>query len=444
MLRLLTPVWLFGLASLAVPVLLHLWSRRPAKLVQVGSLRHLAGPPGPRALGRRLEDLPLLLLRSSVLAAVVLGLAGLATTIGSAPPAVPRTVLLVWPEALSDSLAVYQLPVVDSARRNGRSLRLLAPGFPALNEPGAATRITGSTWTLLGRLADTLPPGSRVIVVGSPQAGALEARRPESLRSVEFLPIAFSPDSWSRLAVPHPDEPRRLADWPATEHRLQVIANDSVGYEYLVTEAAWNAAIEAVRPRNLAVGASRAEAAQLREIIIWLAHQSVSEEVLARVERGGVLVEFASGEPLPAPPGRIASTTTALPDGLGGSTVRLRKPLGPGSPTLHDGHDMALLTTQRRGEGWHYRIGTRPGAEWSGLAETDALVELALLTVRQTATGWHDAPVHPRQAALGPRAAATDRSEDRRMLTRAMLLLAGLLLVAERLVANRRAAGAPA
>lgn len=442
MLRLLTPVWLLGLAALAVPVLLHLWSRRPTKVVALGSLRHLAGPPGPRALGRRLEDLPLLLLRAGVITAVVLGLAGLAT-IGTGQPATPRTVLLVDPDALSDSLAVFHLPVVDSARRAGDPIRLLAPGFPTIGEP-VARKVAGSSWALLAELADTLPDGSRILVAGTPSAGDLGAHRPELRSSVEFMAIRSGSGAWSARSGERPVETDQLADRPVTGYRLQIIADEDLGFASQAASAAWTAAVEAVQGQLLEDASDTLRANQSRSVIIWLTGQSVSDDAISRTRSGGVLVEFPTGEPLPTTLGQVVPMSTALPQGLLNAGIRLRAAMAAGSIILVDDSAQPMMSVERLGQGWHYRVATRPEAEWSDLATSGDLVELALLTLRRDATGWHAAPVHPVQSAARPRAVGTRRGEDWQSLMRAMLLVAALLLVAERLVSYRRTAGAPA
>ncbi len=66
---------LFGLAGLAIPVLIHLWNRRRAPVVDWGAMQFLQLQPAQK---RRLllEDMLLLLLRLAVVAFIVLALAG--------------------------------------------------------------------------------------------------------------------------------------------------------------------------------------------------------------------------------------------------------------------------------------------------------------------------------------------------------------------------------
>src|SRR5579864_5432741 len=70
-----SPVMLFGLAAVAVPVLIHLLHRRRREIVLWGAMQFL---PTVAATRRRRfwDEVPLMLLRMLLIAAVVLALAG--------------------------------------------------------------------------------------------------------------------------------------------------------------------------------------------------------------------------------------------------------------------------------------------------------------------------------------------------------------------------------
>lgn len=433
MLNLLTPLWLAGLLALGVPLALHLWNRRPTTVIRIGSLRGLAGPPGPRSLGRRLEDLPLLLLRLAVLAAVVLGMAGLALRQPESG-AGGVSVLLVDPRLLDDSLAVYSDPMVDSRRRAGEPIHLLAPGFPMLGRP---VRSDGpeSVWALLGRLDDSLPPGSRVTVLASLTAGQLGPVRPSLRSSIEFrrLPSAAS---------------TRLADRPVDTTIVELIVGQGYEAEAMLVSAAWSAAIEAhasVRPRLVQSLPGGDEGQSDAGIFVWLADQSVSQSVLDRVTSGATLIEVMPGEPQETlNPGLASAHTSGAQAGLFTEAVWLRSGVPEGAPVLTDGTGQPLLTVAARGAGQHYRLATRLGGDWSTLGLGADLPELALLTLRGHRTGVEAAPVYLSQAGPRLRAAGVSGTNAWQPLAPWAVLLAALLLVAERLVAlgRRRAEAA--
>ena len=76
MLGLLSATWLAGLAALAVPIALHLWSRRGGRTILVGSIRLLAGAPPATRRSWTIQDPWLLALRCAVLVTLVFALAG--------------------------------------------------------------------------------------------------------------------------------------------------------------------------------------------------------------------------------------------------------------------------------------------------------------------------------------------------------------------------------
>lgn len=429
MLRILSPTWLAGLAALAVPLVLHLWNRRPTAVVRIGSLRGLAGPPGPRALGRRLEQIPLLLLRMSVLAAVAVGLAGPALR-GGTTVAGSESVLLVDPVLLSDSLAVFSDHEVDSLRRAGRSVHLLAQGFPELEAAGTVPQHQAGIWALLRRLDDSLPPGSRVTVLTAMTADELGPQRPTLQSRYELRDLA---------SVKSPP----LADRPADTTRVELVVGQGFESDARLAAAAWSAAIQArdgVPPLVQERTSHSLDSAFDAGIIIWLAGQSVPSPVLERVAQGATLFEVVATAPAPAASQEIMPVSTGMvPAGLFHETLWLRSDVPAGAPVLADGSGQPLLSVAALGAGRHYRLATRLGGEWSTLGLGADLPEIALLTLRGLRSGADAAPVHPSQAA--PRLDGSSPAADSghwRTLTPWAILLAALLLAVERVIVHGR------
>lgn len=433
---LLTPLWLAGLAALAVPLVLHLWNRRPTTVVRIGSLRGLAGPPGPRSLGARLEDLPLLALRMAILASVAVGLAGLAVQRATVE-ADSATVLLVDPEVLADSLAVYLDPVVDRLRRSGVPVHLLAAGFPALDVGGSDTlprRHPASDWALLGQLDDTLPPGSQVTVVTRMEAGSFGGMRPSLLSHYRFVRTRSADSAALTNQAASAGAPDTLT--------VEVVVGAGYAADSRAISAAWGAAIEAhvgAPPRIVTVHPDSLTAASDARILIWLADGPVPATLTDEVVSGATLVEFMAGEPEAVSNQRILSVPTGgAPDGLFAESVRLRSGVPEGTPILTDGSGTPLLTLAAEGSGRHYRVATRAGGDWSSLDLGSDLPELALLTLRGHRTGVAAAPVYAAQAATRLREPAGAESAAWRVLLPWLVLLAATLLIAERLVSHRR------
>ena len=75
MLQLLQPIWLFALAGLSIPVIIHLWNQRPGKTLRVGSVMLVAENLAAHKKSIQLTELLLLLLRCLLLASIALALA---------------------------------------------------------------------------------------------------------------------------------------------------------------------------------------------------------------------------------------------------------------------------------------------------------------------------------------------------------------------------------
>lgn len=155
MLAFAVPGALIALTALAVPIALHLWSRRTEQPLRVGSIALFAAAPPPATRRPRIEDFRLLLLRCGVLAALSLALAG--PYWRSDSRVVGATWALVTPEVAADAAS---RPLLDSLRSSGAELHTLA---------------AGPIWSLLREADYSAPPGTRFVVV-APNRGAIGER----------------------------------------------------------------------------------------------------------------------------------------------------------------------------------------------------------------------------------------------------------------------------
>ncbi|MEJ0032271.1 MAG: BatA domain-containing protein [Bacteroidota bacterium] len=70
------PSYLWALASLAIPIAIHLLSRKEGKVIRVGSLRHVEESNTSQFKSIRLNEILLLLLRCLMISLVVLFMSG--------------------------------------------------------------------------------------------------------------------------------------------------------------------------------------------------------------------------------------------------------------------------------------------------------------------------------------------------------------------------------
>jgi hypothetical protein len=209
------PLWLYGLATLAIPLALHLWSRRPRSVIRVGSLRHVTELAEARSWSARLTDRVLLALRLALLACVVLGLAGPRLGPSRSVGTLSRLVL-VEPDLLRDSALIQADPLLDSLARSRATIRLLAPGLPRLQLDGVRSQFRGPSlrftrsqirtssvelgtlWDLLASADYLVSPGGQLIVIARPRVSVLGGRRPMLRARVTWhAPAPPTAETWA-------------------------------------------------------------------------------------------------------------------------------------------------------------------------------------------------------------------------------------------------------
>jgi hypothetical protein len=120
------PIFLWALAGLAIPVGIHLLSRKEGKILKLGSLRHVHETSTQQFRGVRLNEIPLLLLRCALIAILSLMLAGIFF------PAPNYTKWLLVEKGLEVQPRINQM--IDSLKNDGYEPRWLTSGFPPLRD----------------------------------------------------------------------------------------------------------------------------------------------------------------------------------------------------------------------------------------------------------------------------------------------------------------------
>lgn len=124
---LLNPIWFWALGALAIPVTIHLLSRKEGKTIRMGSIRFLTETSTSKFSSIRLNEVALLAIRSLLVLVLVVFLAGLIlSTIGSAK----STPWVLVETELAENEKIKTL--TDSLQKNGYEIRSLAKGFPRI------------------------------------------------------------------------------------------------------------------------------------------------------------------------------------------------------------------------------------------------------------------------------------------------------------------------
>ncbi len=253
------PPGLVALATLLVPILIHLARRRARRAVLVGTLRHLPHAAAPQRSRARIVEPWLLAVRMLILALLVLVVAKAFSR--AAPPMTSPRSLLVLPARLPDDSLRRLLPAGDS---------LLGAGLEVHRLPMA------DLWSELAELDAGLPDGSSM-AVATPLVLPMAGARP-ALRSAITL---------HRFEGPH-----RTAEAKAPRTLHVRIAEDASTRIAARRHAAAFRAVAELRGDSLALGG-----APVRDgWIVWLPDSAPPPDVLADVRAGATLLRAAADD----------------------------------------------------------------------------------------------------------------------------------------------------
>lgn len=180
----LVPTYLWSLLGLAVPLAIHLWSRKKVKVIKVGSTKFLESLDPKQTSSVKLNELLLLLMRMLGIALLVFILAE--PRLKKDAPITPIT-YLVEPSLLDDS---RMITLLDSLPEN--AIRLLQSGFPDWDrsEGDDSNGETPEYWQLAQKM-ESLPTDSIVVFTKAFQKG-IQGMRPEISVNVKW--VLFEPD----------------------------------------------------------------------------------------------------------------------------------------------------------------------------------------------------------------------------------------------------------
>jgi hypothetical protein len=175
------PIYLWGLVGLLVPLAIHLWSKKEAKTIKVGSIALLEESSSSQSRSIRINELALLLIRMMLVSTLVLLMAGpqRRTRVTKAPVA-----YLVEPSLLQNT----GLRTVLDSLFNEVPIYLLQDDFPLwekeILEP-SPFKNHPNYWQWAKRLEE-LPADSLVIFTEGLQKG-LRGKRPQVSKPIHWI-----------------------------------------------------------------------------------------------------------------------------------------------------------------------------------------------------------------------------------------------------------------
>lgn len=505
MFQLLAPFWFVGLAALAVPVAIHLWNKKPGKVIKVGSIKWLQTSENKRLRSIKVTDIGLLLLRCLLLAVLVLALTQprwLRTKKNN-----PPKLVLISPEVSGTStLKAYQ-PAIDSLLKQGFTLRLWHPGFPELasenwqQHPLPDSLLTTSAkpanyWRLLRDL-DGAYPNAACWLFAPAQLKNFSGHRPAIASQLTWVPVEVpQPKTWlqaaflteqkkllllvgqgvetgisyTRQIVPFPAAGKFISipnvpDITVTQQENQlwlqlkntkqkITVRQQPIYITIITDKdraedvrVLQAALQAIQDfTQVPLSIYKQKIPATPDWIFWLSDKPLPANVLQQAQNGAYVWQDA--------PAESAQTTRGWFTGfLNQQRFILSKKIAltPANSLWQDNTGAALLTYKNVNKGRLYAFGSRFHPDWSTLAASDDFPELLLpLLFNQTILPdkspetriMAEDQIHPIQIKQTYQARAIPITSNTDMRVW-LLLLALLLFLSERIWSSQKFKAAP-
>lgn len=380
-LSLLLPAALAALASLLLPLLLHLARRDSVRPLDFAALRWLRARPRPRRR-LRFDEWPLLLLRLLLLALLALWLAR--PVLHGAPDL--RPMVVVMPGVPASALPAQKLPEI--AHRHW-----LAQGLPALDAPPPAT--PQPIASLLRELDADLPAGVPLVVLATARFDGADGRVPQLSRELDWRVVD---------AVPAASKP--ATEPPPTTLYLHADAGHAAALRPL------RAAARAWQGKVFELGAAAAPP-DTTSVAVWLSFTSMPTALRDWVTRGG---------------SALLAHDASLPAGIALA------------PVLHDAEGAPLLESGSLGRGrlLRFRQPLRP-------ADLPLLLEAEFpQRLREALAPPMQPPARADARAFAPTTGARAQPTAPRDLQLWLALLIALLFAIERWLATARRRGANA
>lgn len=188
MFQLLSPVYLWALLGLIIPIAIHLWNRKEGRVIKVGSIQWLQASPSSRFSSIKFHDLLLFILRSLLILLLVLILTGLQKTEYFTAKKKPVSWVLVEHSILQER---FILQDIDSLKQIGYEARLLEPGFPLMEEAVSHTQNNTiyNYWSLLKEVEKESPVPEHIIVYSRSYLKNFEGKRPVIAIDIEWITV---------------------------------------------------------------------------------------------------------------------------------------------------------------------------------------------------------------------------------------------------------------
>jgi hypothetical protein len=171
------PIWLWGFSGLLIPLTIHLLSRKEGQVIPIGSLRHLQDANTQQFKSLRLNEILLLILRSSLIVLIVLLLSGLQWK------NISQQKWILVEDNIKDQPQAKAL--ADSLKKDGYEVHSLSSGFPTTQNINQQ-RI--NYWQLVEELKSK--ELSNAVIIASAKAESFKGLRIKKSDNIQWITVS--------------------------------------------------------------------------------------------------------------------------------------------------------------------------------------------------------------------------------------------------------------
>lgn len=171
--------YLFGLLGFIIPIAIHLWNKKEAKVIKVGSIQFVPNQDSNQSRSLQLNEVLLLLLRCLLLGLISFLMAGLMIEEKS----ISKDVVLIDPELINDKRVQDALDTMSDKYE----IRLLSEKIPVYEQDNELSVKPQGLWTLTNDI-NKLNTDS-VVVFTSQTISSTKGRRPEIDKPLSMVTI---------------------------------------------------------------------------------------------------------------------------------------------------------------------------------------------------------------------------------------------------------------
>ena len=425
MFQILYPLGLLAAVGIAIPILIHLWNIKSGKTLKIGSVFLLGTPTNQRSRSFRVQDWPLLLIRSLLVLLIAFLLANPIYQKTQQTASGPNWILLE--KASFPQIWRSEHQKIDSLIKAGYEIHDFGVNFDRIDIKDSNTVFSAPAsgmlpyYALIRELDHRLAAGTSVHIFAKNQRQYFEGVRSKTRTQLQwhFLPSDTAQMHWTAAAYDLQYGGKRKLEGVRTErgisYRASNISTVDEGFAVDTTtmlvqinagqntsDAAYvKAALQAIASfteRKIVVEDIRGfeQIKPSTNFVFWLSDKAISTLALAKLPAGLQLFSYAGRKS-----GKFRSEVLDL-QGLAIKNVTLYQKILDAQPyeriVWKDGTGKPVLTADKEGAITQIKFYSRFNPEWTNMVWSEQLVMFLMpliLPESSAAAGFRDAAKLP-------------------------------------------------